>query len=148
MEKESSRTARIKANVRILDLIFNIPVAPSESELDKLKKQRHAADFDNTWMKNRPWHAYVRGSGPNSGMFCTFCQKYDKRPFGREAWNKVGCKIIRLVGPSAHRHEPTTKIGLATTLFLHLVQCSLFDTKSRRFINVTFSYEVSMAINT
>ena len=148
MEKESSRTARIKANVRILDLIFNIPVAPSESELDKLKKQRHAADFDNTWMKNRPWHEYVRGSGPNSGMFCTFCQKYDKRPFGREAWNKVGCKIIRLVGPSAHRHEPTTKIGLATTLFLHLVQCSLFDTKSRRFINVTFSYEVSMAINT
>ena len=98
------------------DIQANVPVAPSESELDKLKKPRHAADFDNTWMKNRLWLEYVRGSVPNSGMFCTFCQKYDKRPFGREAWNKVGCKIIRLVGPSAHRHEPTTKIGLATTL--------------------------------
>ena len=108
------------------DIQVNVPVAPSESELDKLKKQRHAADFDNTWMKNRSWLEYVRGSGPNSGMFCTFCQKYDKRPFGREAWNKVGCKIIRLVGPSAHRHEPTTKIGLATTLMYMLLSAASF----------------------
>ena len=57
---------------------------------DKSKKQKHASDFDVTWKEGRPWLIYV----PGSGMFCSYCKAFDKKPFGRETWNKVGCMRI------------------------------------------------------
>ena len=36
-------------------------------------------------------------------MFCLLCQKYNKRPYDRDVWNKTGCTRIRL--QSIVRHE-------------------------------------------
>ena len=49
--------------------------------------------FNTLWLKGRRhWLKYEKGVG----MFCLLCQKYDKRPYDRDVWNKHPCLRIRL----------------------------------------------------
>ena len=62
------------------------------------KPQKLATKFNTEWTKTRPWLIYVN----NEGMFCTFCQKYNKLPFGRTAWNTSPCVRVRLQSVKGH----------------------------------------------
>ena len=49
--------------------------------------------FNGSWLTGRRhWLKHEKATG----MFCLFCQKYDKRPYDRDIWNKTGCTRIRL----------------------------------------------------
>ena len=76
------------------------------------KTMKHASTFVHSWKESRPWLTYV----PNEGMFCSYCQKYDKTPFGREVWNKVGCKRIRLESVKNHEVTAEHRDSMATEL--------------------------------
>ena len=65
------------------------------------KTQKLATKFNTEWTKTRPWLIYVN----NEGMFCTFCQKYNKLPFGRTAWNTSPCTCITLLFSQVSKHE-------------------------------------------
>ena len=64
-------------------------------------KQKLASQFKPAWGKDRPWLLYV----PNEGMYCKLCQKCDKTPFGRTAWNRTPSVRIRL--ETVKEHERT-----------------------------------------
>jgi len=48
------------------------------------------------------------------GMFCLLCQKYDKRPYDQDVWNKKPCSRIRLQSILNHEksaaHQDSMKI--------------------------------------
>ena len=47
---------------------------------------KHSKRFNTIWLKGRRhWLIYEKGVG----MFCLLCQKYDKRPYDRDVWNKT-----------------------------------------------------------
>ena len=59
--------------------------------------------FNTVWLKGRKhWLKYEKGVG----MFCLLCQKYDKRPYDRDVWNKNPCSRIRL--QSILNHEKSS----------------------------------------
>ena len=43
------------------------------------------------------------------GIFCLLCQKYDKRPFNHDNWNKLPCTRLRLQSITAHEHSAAHK---------------------------------------
>ena len=67
--------------------------------------------FNTVWLKGRKhWLKYEKGVG----MFCLLCQKYDKRPYDRDVWNKSPCSRIRLQSILNHEksaaHQDSLKI--------------------------------------
>lgn len=64
----------------------------------KRKKQKLAIQFKPEWRENRPWLLYTE----TEGMFCTFCRKHNKTPFGRAIWNTKPCVRFRLESIKEH----------------------------------------------
>ena len=52
----------------------------TKSETNISNKNKRASSFDDSWKTNRDWLVYVEGQG----MYCTVCQKANKRPFDRD----------------------------------------------------------------
>ena len=48
----------------------------TKSETNISKKNKRASSFVDSWKTNRDWLVYVEGQG----MYCTVCQKANKRP--------------------------------------------------------------------
>ena len=47
--------------------------------------------FNTEWLKGRKhWLKYEK----DVGMFCLLCQKYNKRPYDQDTWNKTPCSRI------------------------------------------------------
>ena len=70
---------------------------------------KQSKSFDPKWKENRPWLEYV----PGSGMFCSYCKQFDKCPFGRDVWNKVGCVRLRLGSVKAHEQSTEHRDSVA-----------------------------------
>ena len=45
---------------------------------------KQSKGFIDSWKIDREWSCYIQ----NKGMHCRLCQKFDERPFGRDAWNR------------------------------------------------------------
>ena len=82
------------------------------SKTKKLKKQKHATAFDTEWKEGRPWLIYK----PSEGMYCEYCQEFNKIPFGRDKWNKTPCERLR--EESVKDHEVTASHRDAVGLHL------------------------------
>ena len=68
-----------------------LPPSGTKSETNISKKNKRAS-FVDSWKTNRDWLVYVEGQG----MYCTVCQKANKRPFDRDTWNKTPATHMRL----------------------------------------------------
>ena len=97
-------------------------LSKSKDELARKKKQKLATSFSTDWAKNRPWLKYVQ----NQGMFCIYCQKHDKQPFGRTTWNKTPCVRIRMNSVSDHEntvaHKDAVRLEIAASLSKNIAQ--------------------------
>ena len=70
---------------------------------DSLKKQKQSRTFHEEWKEGRPWLKYI----PKEGIYCLWCQKYNKKPFGHAYWNSKACARIQL--PSVKNHEQSNE---------------------------------------
>ena len=70
---------------------------PSPSTSTSSGKQ--SRKFNLGWMRGRKqWLVYKP-----EGMYCSLCQKYDKRPYNRDVWNKQPCSRLRLQSRVSYR---------------------------------------------
>ena len=86
--------------------------AKKTSKQQKLKKQKVAQDFNPDWQEGRPWLVYK----PTEGMYCRLCTKYNKKPFGRAAWNTEPSVRIRKITVREHEksceHKDSVKLDI------------------------------------
>ena len=78
------------------------------------KKQKVASKFVPAWKNNRPWLKYVE----NEGMYCTYCQKQNKLPYGRTVWNTTPSTRLRLQTVKDHAESAEHKDSVKTELLL------------------------------
>ena len=63
--------------------------------------------FRKVWSVGREqWLLFSR---QDCGMFCTLCQKYNKRPYSNDVWSKVPCTRLRLQSILAHERSVAHK---------------------------------------
>ena len=77
-----------------------LPPSGTKSETNISKKNKRASSFVDSWKTNRDWLVYVEGQG----MYCTVCQKANKRPFDRDTWNKTPAIRMRLETIKSHEN--------------------------------------------
>ena len=89
--------------------------------------------FNGLWLTGRRhWLKHEKATG----MFCLLCQKYDKRPYDRDIWNKTGCTRIRL--QSIIRHEKSAAHQ----------DCLKRESESASAVNIASAISPSVPLNT
>lgn len=126
--------------------------SPTSATTAKAKKSKHAVGFNAEWRKGRPWLQYTEGIG----MFCSFCQLYDKRPFDRDTWNKTTCKRLRLESINDHAkcqaHLDSLKLTAAESQHENITEAIIpsvsLNDMSKTFACLYFLWKPRMAHTT
>ncbi|XP_070537589.1 protein FAM200B-like [Ptychodera flava] len=83
---------------------------------DSVSKRKQACAYRHEWAQGRETWLYYR---QDEGMYCKLCQKYNKRPFDRDTWNKTPCRRLRLGSVKEHEqsagHLDALKLELLST---------------------------------
>ena len=88
--------------------------------------------FNVSWLNGRRhWLKYEKATG----MFCLFCQKYNKRPYDRDVWNKTGCTRIRLQSIISHEKSAAHQ------------DCLKLECESASTVNIASAINPSVPLN-